>query len=78
MDYTAIGDAINLAARLEEQAGPGQILISAATLDACEAPLPVEPVAEITVKGKSAPVQVYEIVWHSLPENPEPTRIPLD
>jgi adenylate cyclase len=62
-DYTAIGDAINLAARLEKRAEPGQIIISRATLDAIGDAFPVKPCYEIVVKGKREPVQIYEVLW---------------
>jgi adenylate cyclase len=62
-DYTAIGDAVNLAARLEKQAKAGQIIISRSTRDAIGDRFPVRPSGEVTVKGKALPVQVYEVLW---------------
>jgi adenylate cyclase len=62
-DYTAIGDTINLAARLEKRAEPGQIIISRGTLDAIGDAFPVKPCYEIVVKGKREPVQIYEVLW---------------
>ena len=63
MDYTVLGDAVNLAARLCSHAARGQILLSADSYRAiAERPeLTAEPLAPITVKGKSEPVQVYAI-----------------
>jgi adenylate cyclase len=65
MDYTVIGDSVNLGARLCGAAKPGQILLSEATAQALlsmgEFQLTrLEPLA---VKGKQAPVQLYELVW---------------
>lgn len=61
VEYTAIGDSVNTAKRIQENAGRGQILISAEAYaqvaDQVEA-LPVEP---IVAKGKRQPVEVYEI-----------------
>ncbi|MFL6215006.1 MAG: adenylate/guanylate cyclase domain-containing protein [Blastocatellia bacterium] len=62
-DYTAIGDAVNLAARLEKQAGAGQIIISRSTRDAIGDHFPVRPAGVVNVKGKALPVQVYEVLW---------------
>jgi adenylate cyclase len=63
MDYTVLGDAVNLAARLCSHAGRGQILLSANTYAAiAERPeFEAEPLAPIAVKGKSEPVRVYAI-----------------
>ncbi len=62
-DYTAIGDAVNLAARLEKQAQAGQIIISRSTYEALGDRYPVRQCDEIMVKGKREPVQIYEVLW---------------
>ena len=62
-DYTAIGDAVNLAARLEKRAAPWQILISSATLLAIGEEFKIKPFGQIQVKGKAEPVDVYEVLW---------------
>jgi adenylate cyclase len=67
-DYTAIGDAVNLAARLEKHAGPWQILISRSTMEAIGDRFPLAISGEITVKGRKEPVQIYEVLWRQAPE----------
>lgn len=62
LDYTAIGDSVNTAKRIQENAGPGQILISADVLKQIGEGLRVRPVASIPLKGKSQPMQVYEVL----------------
>jgi adenylate cyclase len=62
-DYTAIGDSVNLAARLEQRAQAGQIIISRPTLDAIGSQFPVRPCDQIMVKGKQEPVEIYEVLW---------------
>lgn len=62
-DYTAIGDAVNLAARLEKQAGPWQILISRSTFESLKSPIRTKLFGEVKVKGKKEVVQVYEVMW---------------
>jgi adenylate cyclase len=63
MDYTVLGDAVNLAARLCSHAARGQILLSADTYEAIAGSpaFAAEPLAPIAVKGKSQPVRVYAI-----------------
>jgi adenylate cyclase len=63
MNYTAIGDAVNLAARLESNAKPGQILVSTATAMKLKNAFALNQLPPITVKGKAEPVAIYEVVW---------------
>jgi adenylate cyclase len=63
-EYTAIGDTVNLAARLEQNAHAGQILLSDATAQAArEADCPLRPHPPLTVKNRVQPVPVFEVDW---------------
>jgi class 3 adenylate cyclase len=62
MEYTAIGNHVNLASRLADEAAPGEILVSERTL----AMLPdglvsAEPAGERTLKGVNRPIRLYSI-----------------
>lgn len=61
LDYTAIGDTVNMAARLESNAKPGQILISQSTYDLVKDKFEIASLGEIKVKGKEKPVVVYQV-----------------
>ena len=61
MDYTAIGDTVNTAARLESRAKPGQILISEKLYKALENRIEAEEVGEMELKGKSNKIMVYSV-----------------
>ena len=62
MDFTAIGDTVNTAARLESNAKRGQILISDMVYERVKDRVEVEEVGEIPLKGKSNGVFVYSVV----------------
>jgi class 3 adenylate cyclase len=62
MDYTAIGDTVNTAARLESRAKAGEILISDAVYETVRERIEAEPVGEMELKGKSKPVKVYRLI----------------
>lgn len=62
MNYTAIGDTVNVARRLQERALPGQILVTAVVADRLGDQIDVAPIGELLVKGRSQPVQVYELL----------------
>jgi class 3 adenylate cyclase/tetratricopeptide (TPR) repeat protein len=61
MDYTAVGQTTHLAARMEQMAMPGSILIPADTLRLAEGYVAVRPLGPRPVKGLEAPIEVYEI-----------------
>lgn len=61
MDYTAIGDTVNTAARLEANAPRGTVYISGAVYEQVKDRITVEEVGEIPLKGKSKGVFVYSI-----------------
>jgi class 3 adenylate cyclase/tetratricopeptide (TPR) repeat protein len=62
MDYTAQGDTVNLAARLEQACTPGAVLVSEATRRLAEGAFDFRPCPPLTVKGKARPVAAHEVV----------------
>ncbi len=62
LDYTVIGDSVNLAQRLQSAASYNQILISDAAYQQVKESFNCKPVGEIELKNKSAPVMVYEVL----------------
>lgn len=62
MDYTIIGKEVNLASRLESLCEPGEILVSYETFSLIKDKVMCRDKGEITVKGFSRPVPIYQIV----------------
>ncbi|MGH8731655.1 MAG: adenylate/guanylate cyclase domain-containing protein, partial [Burkholderiales bacterium] len=62
MDYTAVGQTTHLAARMEQMATPGTIVITPSTLHMAERTIRVNPLGLRQVKGLDAPIEVYELV----------------
>src|SRR5262245_38597466 len=65
MDYTAVGQTTHLAARMEQMAMPGSILLTQATLSLAEGYVQVTPLGPVPVKGIAAPIDVFELVGAS-------------
>lgn len=61
MDFTAIGDTVNTAARLEANAKKGQVLISDTVYERIKDRIEIDEVGEIPLKGKSKGVFVYSV-----------------
>ena len=61
MDYTAVGQTTHLAARMEQLATPGSILMTADTLRLAEGSVEVKPLGPVNVKGLGGPVDVFEM-----------------
>ena len=62
LEYTAMGDAVNVAARMEQTAEPGTVQITAETHRLVEPFFDVELRGAIEVKGKADPVETYTVV----------------
>src|SRR5262249_33590461 len=61
MDYTAVGQTTHLAARMEQIAEPGAIVITPDTLALAEGYVEVRSLGPIPVKGLAAPVDIFEL-----------------
>jgi len=61
MDYTAVGQTTHLAARMEQMAKPGSVLITASTLRLAEGYVEVRTLGPVRVKGLAEPVEVFEV-----------------
>jgi len=61
MEFTVIGDTVNLAARLESRALQGQILIGRGTWEKVHERVHAESMGALTVKGKSDAVEVWQV-----------------
>jgi predicted ATPase/class 3 adenylate cyclase len=61
VEYTALGDAVNLAARMEQTAEPGMVQIAENTFHLVRPFFDITPLGELEVKGKEEPVNAYQV-----------------
>ena len=61
MEYTALGDTVNIAARLEGVAKAGQIVIGPATAELVKHELDLNSLGEVSLKGRDEAVEVFEV-----------------
>ncbi len=62
LEFTAIGDSINTAKRIQENSAKNQILVSRAVYERVKDDVAARPFAPLIVKGKAQPLDVYEVV----------------
>src|SRR5215472_12263483 len=65
MDYTAVGQTTHLAARMEQLAAPGSVLITADVMRLAEGYVEVKALGPVPVKGLSEPIEVFEVLGAS-------------
>jgi len=65
LEYTVIGDAVNIANRLCAEAGAGEILVSEQLLQVVKKPVEVDFLPELALKGKAQALQVYRVKTES-------------
>ena len=61
MDYTVVGQTVHLAARMEQMAKPGFVLITLNTLQLAEGYVSIRSLGPVPVKGLADPLQIYEL-----------------
>lgn len=62
MNYTPLGDAVNVASRLQTMAEPGTLLVSQAVHDQCSSQFEFRELGSIRVKGRVEPVEIFEVL----------------
>lgn len=62
LDYTVIGDVVNTAQRLQNIAGPGQIVINKTSYEKIKTSFKCEWVGEVSLKNKTSPVVIYNVL----------------
>ena len=72
MDYTAVGQTTHLAARMEQMATPGTVLMAPATMQFAEGHVEVVARGPVLVKGLADPVEIYQLHVRAIGTTPKP------
>src|SRR5581483_8071796 len=75
-DYTAMGDVVNVASRLQTLAAPGQVLVGSDTYDCTHAVMHYEHLGSVPVKGREEPVESWVAIEALAPPGRRPRRSP--
>jgi class 3 adenylate cyclase len=59
LEWTVVGDAVNVTQRVQQWAEPGETVMTRATWEACTSPIEVDELGPARVKGREAPVVAY-------------------
>jgi len=62
MNYTVIGDPVNAASRVVDQAGPGEVIISGTTYRNCKQYFDTESIGAVSVKNRTEPIDCYKVI----------------
>lgn len=62
LEYTVVGDSVNVASRLNNLAGPGEVIISDSIYEQIQRKVAVEALPPQELKGKSEPVKIYKVL----------------
>jgi len=74
LDYTVVGDAVNIASRLMDDAAGGQVLISQPTADELGPEFKLRKLRARRVRGRSEPVRVFDVEWQDGPRAAQKKR----
>jgi adenylate cyclase len=61
LEYTVVGDVVNLAARLCEMAGPGEVLVDQELASQLSTPRGLEPTAPLSIRGRAGEVRAFRL-----------------
>ena len=62
LEYTAISDSVNTAKRLQENSAKNQIIISKIAYERVKKDIEVKPIEPVAAKGKTTPLEVFEVL----------------
>ena len=76
LDHTAVGDTMNVAARLQARAEPGTIVVSEATARMVAGHIRLEPLGPVEVRGRSSPVTAFRVTGFATRRSPADAQDP--